>query len=408
MTTPNLIAHLDADCFYVSAERVRHPDLVGKPVGVLGNQGACVIAKSYEMKAAGVKTGEPIWDAVKKCPEGIYVKRDFRWYEVLSRMMLDVTRKYSSRAEYYSIDEFFFSVEPAHRETVEEHIRQIQQTIFEEIRVPVTIGVGRTRTLAKLLSDGAKPFGVRVVQSREEETAFLSKLDVQEISGIAGRRARRLFERGIKTCLQLALADRRLVRDVLTKTGEDIWWELNGVPANPIRPDRPLHQFISRGGSIGGASGDPNVIQAWVVRNTERLIEELEFYEVKTGHLTLALNFKDDDSAAANGPLGSHTDRFDLLLAAGNIALRRCWRPGLIVTHMHLIAGNLRKPGFTQPNLFDPPEQPAASLARLKREAGDRLGRFCIRSGSTLFLPQMYRDRSHEFDICDVRGKFCF
>ena len=63
-----MVGHLDADCFYVSAERVRHPDLVGKPVGVLGNNGACVIAKSYEMKARGVKTGTPIWDAKRLCP----------------------------------------------------------------------------------------------------------------------------------------------------------------------------------------------------------------------------------------------------------------------------------------------------------------------------------------------------
>src|SRR4051812_2114286 len=105
------VAHLDADCFYVSAERVRHPDLVGKPVGVLGNNGACVIAKSYEMKAAGVKTGTPIWDAAKLCPEGIYVKRDFRWYEVLSRKMLDIVSTFAAKLEYYSIDEFFFETE---------------------------------------------------------------------------------------------------------------------------------------------------------------------------------------------------------------------------------------------------------------------------------------------------------
>ncbi|HEU5115363.1 MAG TPA: hypothetical protein VFT74_01665 [Isosphaeraceae bacterium] len=72
---------------YVSAERVRNLPLRGKPVGVLGNQGACVIAKSYEMKETGVKTGMPIWEALPLCPKGIYVKRDFRWYEVLSRMM---------------------------------------------------------------------------------------------------------------------------------------------------------------------------------------------------------------------------------------------------------------------------------------------------------------------------------
>jgi nucleotidyltransferase/DNA polymerase involved in DNA repair len=88
-----LVGHLDADCFYVSAERVRDSFLHHKLVGVLGNQGACVIAKSYEMKAAGVKTGEPIWEARVKCPDGVYLKRDFRWYEVLSRQMLDVVRR---------------------------------------------------------------------------------------------------------------------------------------------------------------------------------------------------------------------------------------------------------------------------------------------------------------------------
>jgi nucleotidyltransferase/DNA polymerase involved in DNA repair len=70
------VGHLDADCFYVPAERVRDEFLRDKPVGVLGNQGACVIAKSYEMKHQGVQTGMPIWEAVVKCPQGIYLKRD--------------------------------------------------------------------------------------------------------------------------------------------------------------------------------------------------------------------------------------------------------------------------------------------------------------------------------------------
>src|SRR6476620_8574718 len=93
------VAHLDSDCYYVSAARVRHADLVGKPVGVLGNNGACVIAKSYEMKARGVKAGTPIWDAKALCPEGVYVKRDFYWYEVLSRKMLGVVGTFSPTVE---------------------------------------------------------------------------------------------------------------------------------------------------------------------------------------------------------------------------------------------------------------------------------------------------------------------
>src|SRR5262249_20955220 len=110
MRADSLVGHLDADAFYVNAERVRDSFLVGKQVAVLGNQGACVIAKSYEMKAAGVKTGEPIWEAKKKCPEGIFLKRDFRWYEVLSRAMHDTLCALSPTVEFYSVDEFFFAV----------------------------------------------------------------------------------------------------------------------------------------------------------------------------------------------------------------------------------------------------------------------------------------------------------
>src|SRR4051812_7389346 len=155
---PNYIAHLDADCFYVSAERVRHMDLVGKPVGVLGNNGACVIAKSYEMKASGVRTGEPIWDAAKKCPEGVYVKRDFRWYEVLSRELLDIIHSYSSSVEYYSIDEMFWRYEGSAAEAPKVALA-IRDRIREKLGLPVTIGIARTKTLAKLFAESVKPFG---------------------------------------------------------------------------------------------------------------------------------------------------------------------------------------------------------------------------------------------------------
>lgn len=99
---PIAIGHLDTDCFYVSAKRVRNCFLLKKPVRVLGNQGACIIAKSYEMKAACVQTGEPIWETLGKCPEGIYVKRDFKWYEVLSHRTLDIVQDLSPKFGYYS------------------------------------------------------------------------------------------------------------------------------------------------------------------------------------------------------------------------------------------------------------------------------------------------------------------
>jgi nucleotidyltransferase/DNA polymerase involved in DNA repair len=82
----------------------------------------------------------PRWDALVKCPDAVYVKRDFRWYEVLSRVMLEVMREFSPRVEYYSIDEFFFSALPARGQTFDELARSIRDRITARVGVPVTVG----------------------------------------------------------------------------------------------------------------------------------------------------------------------------------------------------------------------------------------------------------------------------
>ena len=294
---PAYVAHLDADCFYVSAERVRHPDLRGKAVGVLGNNGACVIAKSYEMKAAGVKTGTPVWDAKRLCPEGVYVKRDFHWYEELSRKMLAAVGDFSPRVEYYSIDEFFFEAHAhSHKTSLAKSATAIRDRILETAGLPVTIGVARTRTLAKLFSDTAKPFGSVTVLGRDHERDLLGRLAVTEISGVAGGRAARLAPYGIRTCLDLADADGRLVNKLLTKAGHEIWLELNGHQVAAIRPERPPHKVLARGGSLQGAVADPVLLWAWCVRHVERLIEELHFHGCRTASLGVDVSWKSGDS----------------------------------------------------------------------------------------------------------------
>src|SRR5262245_24859424 len=277
---PSAVGHLDADCFYCSAERVRNRFLLGKPGGVLGNQGACVIAKSYEMNAAGVQTGEPIWDALQKCPHGVYVKRDFKRYEVLSREMLRVVRAHSPRVEYYSIDEFFFEVHPV-KGSYQAAAEALRERVWREVRVPVTVGIARSRSLAKLISDTAKSFGALAMLDPKQEEALLASRPVADITGIAGRRAAKLATHGIHTCLDFIRADRRLIRMLLTVVGEKLWWELHGEPVVPINTSRPAHQMLSRGGSLGKATADPNVLYGWLVRNLERLVEELEYHEVR-------------------------------------------------------------------------------------------------------------------------------
>jgi DNA polymerase V len=107
------------------------------------------------------------------------------------------------------------------------------------------VGIARTKTLAKLISDSAKPFGARAVLDRPAEEALLASQPVTEVAGIAGRRQQRLMVWGIATCLDFANADRRLIRELLTATGEALWWELNGESVLPIRPRHVPHKRSS-------------------------------------------------------------------------------------------------------------------------------------------------------------------
>jgi DNA polymerase V len=395
-----MIGHVDADCFYVSAERVRFPHLCGLPVGVLGNHGACIIAKSYEAKAAGIKTGMPIWEAVPLCPNAVYVKRDFVWYETLSRKMLAIVQAMSPVVEFYSIDEQFFSAESAVLDTAQ----KLQREILGRVGVPVSIGIAPTKTLAKLISDSSKPFGCGVVSDDRERRRLLTDRPVTDVTGIAKRTAARLAEHGIKTCEQFAAADRAFIRWLLTKTGEDLWWELNGTSVLPIQTKRPDHKFISRGGSIGAASRDRARIRAFVVRNVERLVEALAYYKVCCDHLILSLLFKDAPERSLRcSLLGSRAD-FDALVEAALHLLPLTWQPSTAFVHyMHVIAANLRPVACRQRSLF---EQPL--LTDVKHWINNRIGRFAVRSGATMPLVDVYGDAANNYDICDIYGKSCF
>jgi DNA polymerase V len=102
------------------------------------------------------------------------------------------------------------------------------------------------------------------------------------------------------------------------------------------------------------------------------------------------------------------TDRFDDLLDAARIALRRAYIPNSVATHLHVIATELRRGQGFQLSLFDQPNPRREAVARVKRAVNERFGRFNVRSGTTLFLPNVYKDPANNFDVCDVRGKVCF
>lgn len=402
------IGHMDADAFYCSAERVRFPALVGKPLGVLGNQGASVIARSYEMRDFDIPVGMPVWEAKKLCPQGVYVKRDFRWYEVLSQKMLAILKRFSPSVEYYSIDECFFEAVLEPGQTYQELAEAIREAIFQEVKIPVTVGIGRSRTLAKLTSKVAKPYGALALTDREAEWCLLDHSPITKIAGIAKRRAARLEPYGIETSLDLAFSERHLIRSLLTVVGERLWFELNGEAVIPLCTTRPPHKMIGRGGSIGKATSDPDIVYGWLVRTLERLIEALDYYHVRPARLEVTVGHYQEHMKSVMLNLSSPTIRFDHLLEAANEGLCRAWDRSKRLHRFHLLAHHLHWPTSVQQGLFDRPAEQVDAIAKLKRNINEKLGRFTVRSGATLYLTEHYRDEAWGYEICDVQGKMCF
>jgi len=154
----------------------------------------------------------------------------------------------------------------------------------------------------------------------------------------------------------------------------------------------------------------PNVLYAWLVRNLERLIEELEYHGVLAGRLSVWVGYKDGQAGLGRSNLAAPTDRFDLLLDAARPCLRSAWIPRVRAERMQVIAEGLMFRHERPLSLFDTPAASgrAEALGRVKREINARHGRFLLRSAATLPLASIYRDNANGYDICDVRGKSCF
>ncbi|MBD2233791.1 Y-family DNA polymerase [Phormidium tenue] len=241
-----MIALTDANNFYVSCERVFSPNLEGKPVVVLSNNDACVVARSNEVKALGVKMGTPLFELRSLIQEHqIQVfSSNYALYGDLSRRVMEVLGQFTSEVEVYSIDEAFLGLAGQSCEIVAHHIRL---TVKQWTGIPVSVGVATTKTLAKIANHQAnQQGGVCVLQEPEP---VLAQLPVSDVWGIGRRLTQRLETHGITTALHLQQADLALVRQLLGIVGVRTVLELRGLACLPLElcPQPRKSCCVSRG-----------------------------------------------------------------------------------------------------------------------------------------------------------------
>ena len=244
------ILHADLDAFYASVEQLLDPALRGRPIAVGGSErGGVVLAASYEAKAFGVHGGMAGWQARQLCPRIRFVRGHFTEYQRLADDVMDILKAVTPAVERISIDEAFLDV------TGSTHLfgppaeiaARLRARVRREVGLPISIGAARTKHLAKVASQVAKPDGLVVVEP-ERERAFLDPLPVGLMWGVGPVAQRRLAERGVHTIGALAEMSPRALEGLL---GHAVGAKLAALAVNE---DPRRISGVERAKSVGAQS----------------------------------------------------------------------------------------------------------------------------------------------------------
>ena len=226
-----------ADCnnFYCSCERVFHPDLIGKPVVVLSNNDGCVIARSEESKALGIKMGDVFYQVKDKLEQNevAVFSSNYNLYGDMSRRVMSLLSKYSPKIDVYSIDEAFLDLSGmGTSDELTDYCKNMVRYIHKGTGIPISLGIAPTKTLAKMASKFAKKHkgyqGVCLIDTDEKREKALKLFPVEDVWGIGYCSVEKLNYYGIKTAWDLTQKSESWIRRELTVTGVRTWKELRG------------------------------------------------------------------------------------------------------------------------------------------------------------------------------------
>jgi DNA polymerase IV len=307
------ILHADVDAFYASVEQRDDPRLRGRPV-IVG--GGVVLAASYEAKAHGVRTAMPGAHARRLCPDAIVVTPRMSAYAEASKAMYRVFEDTTPLVEGLSIDEAFLDVRGMRRiaGAPSEIAVRLRREVRERVGLPITVGVARTKFLAKVASGVAKPDGLIVVPP-DGELAFLHPLPVERLWGVGAVTAGKLRDRGITTVGEVAeLAEGSLVSLLGRAAGR----HLNALAHN--RDPRPVRVGRRRGSigsqrALGRSPKSTDAIDAVVVGLVDRVTRRMRVARRVGRTVVLRLRFDDFSRATRSHTLPHATAHTQTILA---------------------------------------------------------------------------------------------
>ncbi len=233
---------VDLDAFFASVEQLDHPEWRGKPVIVGGSadRRGVVSTCSYEARRFGVRSAMPSWRAKQLCPDAIWTHGNYPRYSEMSHEVMSIIYDETPLVQQVSIDEAFADVSPGRY--IGDHPVEIARRIrrrVSELGITCSVGVGTTKTIAKIASDMDKPDGLTVVYPGEEQT-FLSPLPVGRISGVGKKTQEKLRMLGIVTIGDLACASERLLHSIFGVNAKTMLLRARGIEDAEVEVSRPV------------------------------------------------------------------------------------------------------------------------------------------------------------------------
>jgi DNA polymerase-4 len=311
------ILHADLDAFYASVEQRDNPGLRGRPV-IVG--GGVVLAASYEARARGVRTAMGGAEARRLCPGAVMVRPRFGAYVEASRAVFAVFDDTTPLVEGLSIDEAFLDVGGLRRIAgpPEEIARRLRAAVREQVGLAITVGVARTKFLAKVASGVAKPDGLLVVPPGGE-LAFLHPLPVERLWGVGRVTSAKLRDRGITTVAEVAaLPEAVLVSMLGPASGRHLHALAHNRDPRPVQVGRRRRSIGSQhalGRARAARGHDPAAVDAVLVGLVDRVTRRMRAAGRVGRTVTLRLRFDDFTRATRSHTLPQATDRTETVLA---------------------------------------------------------------------------------------------
>jgi DNA polymerase-4 len=314
-----VILHADADCFFAAVEQRDDPRLRGKPTAV---GGGVVMAASYEARAFGVRGGMGGRRARQLCPHLEVVQPRFEAYVAASKELFALFREMAPLVEGLSMEEAFIDARglEAITGTPRQIAGRLRRRAVEEVGLVVTVGIARTKVLAKMASRAAKPDGLLVVEP-DREVSFLHPLPVEALWGVGQITAEKLHAHGILTVGELARRREAELRSILGRAAAR---HLHAIAHNrdprPVRPGRRRGSFGSQS-ALGGRARSREELEAVLVALVDRVTRRMRSSRRAGRTVTLRLRFADYKRATRSRTLPHPTAGTGAILAAGRSLL---------------------------------------------------------------------------------------